>query len=130
MPIEVRKKVLIVDDDQLSRMILRRNVVLAGYDVILAADGQEAMQKIQGADLAVVDLIMPEMDGFETCRQIKNNKETSTLPVIVVTGLQADTDIDKANMAGADAWLIKPVKPEEFIAVIKKHLGSPFKIVS
>src|SRR5208283_3285293 len=132
MATEQRKKVLIVDDERLTRAVLQRNVILAGYDVMLASNGVEALQKIQEAapDLIVVDLVMPDMNGFEMCRRIRNNKQTTKIPVVVVSALQSQTDIEEAKASGADAYLTKPIKPEEFIKHIKKYLGSPFKAVT
>jgi CheY-like chemotaxis protein len=131
MAIEQRKKILIVDDEQLTRAVLQHNVILAGYDVIVASNGREAMQKIQEVtpDLIVVDLVMPDMNGFEMLRRIRSNKETMQTPVIVVSALQSQTDIEEAKASGADIYLTKPIKPEEFIKHVKKYLGSPFKAV-
>ena len=130
MATEHRKKILIVDDDRLTRAILQHNVVLAGYDTIVALNGQEAMQKIKEVtpDLIVVDLVMPDMNGFELCRRIRSNEQTQNTPVIVVTALQSKTDVEEAKLAGADACLTKPIKAEEFINHLKKYVPSPFKI--
>ena len=132
MAVELRKKVLIVDDERLTRAVLQHNVILAGYDAIVAGNGQEAMQKIHEVtpDLIVVDLVMPDMNGFEMCRRIRSNKETSKTPVIVVSALQSQTDVEEAKISGADVYLTKPIKPEEFIKHVKKFLGSPFKTPS
>jgi CheY-like chemotaxis protein len=132
MVIEQRKKILVVDDEQLTRAVLQHNVILAGYDVIVASNGREAMQKIQEVtpDLIVVDLVMPDMNGFEMLRRIRSNKETMQTPVIVVSALQSQTDIEEAKASGADIYLTKPIKPEEFIKHVKKYLGSPFKAVT
>jgi len=132
MAIEQRKKILIVDDERLMRAVLQHNVILAGYDVIVASNGREAMQKIQEVtpDLIVVDLVMPDMNGFEMLRRIRSNKETMQTPVIVVSALQSQTDIEEAKASGADIYLTKPIKPEEFIKHVKKYLGSPFKAVT
>ena len=132
MAIEQRKKILIVDDERLTRAVLQHNVILAGYDVIVASNGREAMQRIQEVtpDLIVVDLVMPDMNGFEMLRRIRSNKETMQTPVIVVSALQGQTDIEEAKTSGADIYLTKPINPEEFIKHVKKYLGSPFKAVT
>ena len=132
MAIEQRKKILIVDDERLTRAVLQHNVILAGYDVIVASNGREAMQKIQEVtpDLIVVDLVMPDMNGFEMLRRIRSNKETMQTPVIVVSALQSQTDIEEAKVIGCGHYLTKPIKPEEFITHVKKYLGSPFKVVT
>jgi len=132
MATELRKKVLIVDDERLTRAVLQHNVVLAGYDVMVAGSGKEAMEKIIDVtpDLIVVDLVMPDMNGFEMCRRIRSNKETTKTPVIVVSALQSQSDVEEAKISGANVYLTKPVKPEEFVSHIKKFLGSPFKTPS
>ncbi len=129
MAIEQRKKILIVDDERLTRAVLQHDVILAGYDVMVASNGKEAMQKIREVtpDLIVVDLVMPDMNGFEMCRQIRSNEQTKKTPVIVVSALQSQADIQEAKASGADVYLTKPIKPEEFIMHVKKYLGSPFK---
>ena len=116
MATEQRKKVLIVDDERLTRGpgALQHNVVLAGYDVVVASNGHErAMEKIEEAvpDLIVVDLVMPDMNGFEMCRRIRRNEQTTKTPIIVVSSLQSQTDIEDAKSAGANVYLTKPIKP-------------------
>jgi DNA-binding response OmpR family regulator len=131
MAIERRKSILIVDDEKLTRAKLQRDAVLAGYEVIVASNGQEALQKIEEVtpDLIVVDLVMPDMNGFETCRRIRINELTKKTPIIVVSALQSETDVADAKSSGADAYLIKPVKTEEFVKQLKEFLPSPFKSV-
>ena len=129
MTAEKRKKVLIVDDDELMRVVLKRNVILSGYDVIVATNGQLAMQKIEEVtpDLIVVDLVMPDMNGFEMCRLIRSNERTKHIPIIIISGLQGQSDLDEAKLVGANVFMAKPVKSEEFINHMKRLLGSMFK---
>lgn len=131
MAIEQRKKILIVDDERLTRAVLQHDVILAGYDVMVASNGKEAMQKIREVtpDLIVVDLVMPDMNGFEMCRRIRSNEQTKKTPVIVVSALQSQADIQEAKASGADVYLTKPIKPKQFINQVKEFLGSPFKAV-
>jgi DNA-binding response OmpR family regulator len=132
MKTEHRKKILIVDDERVTRAVLQHDIVLAGFDVIMASNGQEAMKKIREAvpDLIVVDLMMPDMNGFEMCRKIRGYEGTKKTPVIVVSALQSTSDQEDAKTSGADLYLTKPVKADEFVAHIKKFLGSPFKSAS
>ncbi|HTY11241.1 MAG TPA: response regulator [Bacteroidota bacterium] len=129
MKTEQRKKILIVDDERLTRAVLQHDIVLAGYDVMTASNGQEAMQKIREIipDLIVVDLVMPDMNGFEMCRKIRSYEGTKKTPVIVVSALQSQSDKEEAKTSGADLYLTKPVRAGEFVGHIKKFLGSPFK---
>jgi CheY-like chemotaxis protein len=129
MPTEHRKKILIVDDEEITRTLMQRNTTLAGYDVIVASNGREAMEKIQGVipDLIVADLMMPDMNGFELCRRLRNDERTKKIPVFVVSALQSESDIEQARLAGADLYLTKPIPSEVFVSHIKQYLGSPFK---
>ena len=129
MPSEQRKKILIVDDEDITRGLLRRNVVLAGYETLLASNGQEAIEMLgkETPDLIIVDLMMPEMNGFETCRRIREMEKTRRTPIVVVSALQGTSDIEDARHAGADDYMMKPVDSEEFKSMLKKYLPSPFK---
>jgi len=132
MATELRKKILIVDDEKLMRSLLQRNVVLAGYDVIVGSNGTEALKALEETtpDLIVVDLVMPDMNGFELCRRIRNNERTKKTPIIVVSALQGESDVADAKNSGADVFLTKPIKPAEFIDHVKKFLPSPFRTAS
>ena len=129
MPTEQRKKILVVDDERLTRAKLQHDIVLAGYDVIVASNGQEALKKIEEMtpDLIVVDLVMPDMNGFETCRRIRSIKQTTKTPVIIVSALQSQSDVADAKLAGADLYLTKPINSAEFVNHLKRYLPSPFK---
>ena len=129
MATEQRKKVLIVDDDELMRSVLKHHLVLGGYDVLVASNGKDAMDRVREAapDLIVVDLVMPDMNGFEMCRQIRRNEQTKNTQVIVISGLHGQADIEGARLSGANVCLSKPVNAEEFMNHVKTFLGSRFK---
>lgn len=126
---EKRNRVLIVDDESLTRAVLQRNVILAGYDVLLASNGKEALETIarETPDLIIIDLVMPDMNGFEACRRIRAKEQTKKTPIIVVSALRSDSDVEDAKAAGADSFLVKPAKPEELKHELQKFLPSPFK---
>ena len=126
---EQRKIVLIVDDESMLVTLLRRHVTNAGYDVDVATNGQEALDKIEEnpPDLVLLDLMMPRMNGFETCRRIRANQKTKELPVIIITALHSETDSSDAANCGANEFLTKPVDGPNLVKRIRHHLGSPFK---
>jgi DNA-binding response OmpR family regulator len=129
MVTERRKKVLIVDDEESITAVLQRYVTNAGYDFTTASNGQEALDKIQEdvPDLVLLDLIMPGINGFETCRRIRANEKIKKLPVIIVTALHSQADSADAQACGANAFLVKPINGEELAKRLRHYLGSPFK---
>lgn len=130
MVTERRKKVLIVDDESSMVSVLQRHVSNAGYDVEVASNGHEALEKIQKTvpDLVLLDLMMPGMNGFETCRRIRAGETTKKLPVIIVTALRSDTDSADAAACGANEFIVKPIDGEHLRKRLRQHLGSPFKL--
>jgi DNA-binding response OmpR family regulator/tRNA A-37 threonylcarbamoyl transferase component Bud32 len=106
---EVRKRVLFVDDSPTMVMMVEAWLTEAGYDVIVARDGDEGAKKVESVlpDLVIADVNMPRRDGFALCRAIKANRLTGTIPVILFTRLNEATDIVNGLAAGADAFVIK-----------------------
>ena len=103
--------VLVVDDDAVVRETLRAMVVCAGYRAVLAADGNEALEKLDHIqpDVVLLDVMMPGLDGFEVTRRIKNNPATILVPVILVTALDSRQERVQGIEAGADDFLNKPI---------------------
>jgi DNA-binding response OmpR family regulator len=130
MVTEQRKKVLIVDDEASMVAVLQRHVSNAGYDFASATNGQEALEKIQQdqPDLVLLDLVMPGMNGFETCRRIRENEKTKKLPVLIITALRSQSDSASAAACGANEFLVKPVDGPHLAKRLRFHLGSPFKM--
>jgi len=83
------RTILVVDDSELNRMMMESFIDPLGHQVIQAADGREALQQVQSIqpDLILLDVMMPEMDGFEVCRQLKSDPKTRGIPVIIITAL-------------------------------------------
>ena len=119
-----KQLILMVDDELDNRVMMRYFLESWGYDVELAANGQEALQKLAetGPDLVLLDLEMPVMDGFETCNRIKSDPKTEQVPVIMFTGLEATADKVKGIRKGADDYVVKTVDPEEIQARIEMIL--------
>jgi putative two-component system response regulator len=121
-----QKKVLIlvVDDHKLTRELLKTYLSQAGYETIDAENGEKALEKLSrhSPDLIILDLLMPVLDGFEVCRQVKENPRTALLPVIVATGLDDFDAKIKALESGADDYINKPVNERELLMRVKNHL--------
>ena len=125
----LRKKILVVDDDFLNVALLKRYVLNAGFDVNTAYNGKEALEKIQQEvpDLILLDSVMPEMNGFELCRQIRDDGKLKDIPIIMVTGLKAESDSVQGRISGANEFLVKPVAEKHLAERIRSYLHTAFK---
>ncbi len=121
MPNEDAKLILIVDDEIRMRRFMKMNLDLEGYRVIEASNGLEALDRIREdlPDLVLLDVMMPELDGFETLRIIR---ETSTVPVIILTVKDEESDKVKGLELGADDYVTKPFSSRELASRIKAVL--------
>jgi len=120
------KKVLIIEDDNFLRKLVLRKLMSEGYDVSEALDGEQGIKKAQteSPDLILLDLILPGIDGFEVLAQIKNNKDTNSIPVIILSNLGQKEDIEKGFNLGAVDYLIKAhFTPNEIIEKINALLA-------
>lgn len=109
------RRILIVDDDDATRVVTQVLVRAAGYDVETAADGIEGLAKIHlGIDLVLLDLVMPAMDGFEMCRRLRGDPTGGDIPVIMLTSMASHDDRLAAVEAGANDFIAKPVEETEF----------------
>lgn len=117
-------KVLVVDDIPLNRKLQQAYLDAVGYEVLLAQDGVEALQRIEeeNPDLILLDVMMPKMNGFQVCRRLKNNETTRFIPVIMVTALNEIEDKIKGIEAGADDFICKPFNKLELLARVKSLL--------
>ncbi|NJK35077.1 MAG: hybrid sensor histidine kinase/response regulator [Oscillatoriales cyanobacterium SM2_2_1] len=104
-------RILVVDDEKMIRLQLRRVMERAGYEVIEAADGQECLQQYQAfvPDMVLMDAMMPNMDGFDACAQIQRLPEPYHAPVLMITGLEDTSSVDQAFAAGATDYITKPI---------------------
>ena len=114
-------RVLVVDDIAANVRLLAGILKVADYDVLTAESGADALQKVEefAPDVVLLDVMMPEMDGFEVCRRLRENPHTAALPVVMVTALHETEDRVRALEAGADDFLTKPVNEIEVVARVK-----------
>jgi len=118
--------ILVVDDSPDTLSFLNEALERAGFTVLIALEGKQALtiaEKIT-PDMILLDAIMPNMDGFETCQQLKANKALEKIPVIFMTGLSDTDSVVKGLEAGGVDYLHKPIKPNELVARIRVHLNN------
>jgi adenylate cyclase len=117
-------RILIADDSAVNRDILQARLAVHGYEILTAADGQEALHMGRQAqpDLILLDVMMPELDGFEVCRRLKADPSLPFMPVIMVTAKTDSSDIVAGLEAGGDEYLTKPVDHAALVARIKSML--------
>ncbi len=119
-----KELVLMVDDELDNRVMMRYFLESWGYEVDLAENGQEALDKVDATRPALIllDLEMPVLNGFETCERLKENPDTEDIPIIMFTGLEATSDKVRGINGGADDYVVKTVDPEEIQARIEMIL--------
>ena len=117
--------ILAVDDNRMSRLKLARTLEGGGYSVSQADGGRTAMDMLRsgGFDLVLLDILMPEVDGFQVLREMKNDADLQNIPVIVISGLEDMDSVDRCLAAGADDFLSKPVDPTVLQDHVRKLLG-------
>ena len=120
------KKILIIDDTDSDRKIVKRFLNKAGYDnIVIAETGEQgvAMAASEKPDLVITDTMMPGIDGFETCRQIREEHDEDEMKIIVTTGAIDAVDAVKARKAGANDYCVKTSDPELIITAVKNLIG-------
>ena len=122
---KVKPRILVVDDEPEAVELVEFNLKQAGYAVTTAADGAEALKKArsQTPDLVVLDVMLPEMDGFEICKTLRLDPATARVPIIMLTAKAAEIDRVLGLELGADDYLTKPFSPRELLLRIKKILS-------
>ncbi len=119
----MKTKVLIVDDEKDIIEILQYNLENEGFEVVTAYDGVDAINKLdQKPDLIILDIMMPKMDGFQTCQKIRQTKGFETTPIIFLTAKSGEIDEIKGLNLGADDYIQKPISPKLIIARVNSNL--------
>ena len=118
------KTILIVDDETSNITLLRKILGEEGYKLFVAKNGEKALQQVTThyPDLILLDIMMPEMDGYEVCRRLKANEKTKDIPIIFVTAKNQDTDETQGLELGAVDYITKPISPAIVKARVKTQL--------
>jgi CheY-like chemotaxis protein len=119
------KRILLVEDDRFLRKAAEATLRRHGFNVCTAVDGEEALQRLQAEspDLVLLDLIMPKMQGFEVLRLMKQNPATKQIPVVVLSNLGQESDVQQALQGGAIAYLIKAnLSLQDLVTHVEKFL--------
>ena len=119
------KRILVVEDQEDLRGILRDLLTGSGYDVAEAADGREGVAKAKShrPDLILMDIQLPVIDGYEATRQIKADPNFKTTPIIAISSFAMKGDEEKARAAGCDTYVTKPYSPLQLLRLIRDFLG-------
>jgi CheY-like chemotaxis protein len=121
----MRKKVLAVDDQNTVLMLERMMLSSAGFDVVTARDGEEALEKAaaEGPDLILLDVMMPKMDGYATCRALRARPETKSTPILMVTTRSEVNNMQTGFAAGCNEYVTKPFNAVELVSIVQRYLG-------
>jgi len=119
--------ILVADDEKHIRRLLQVNLERAGYAVLTAGDGKQALAVLaeQDVDLVVLDWMMPRLNGLEALVRLRQNAVTESLPVLMLTAKAGDWDVLKVLGSGAECSLTKPFNPMELLTIIKRMIGGP-----
>jgi DNA-binding response OmpR family regulator len=120
-----RPVILVADDDPDILELVAFRLERAGYEIVRASDGEEALQRVseRAPDLAVLDVMMPKLTGYEVTQRIRADEATSAIPVILLTARVQEADVERGFEAGADDYLKKPFSPQELRARVQAILG-------
>lgn len=119
-----KARVLVVDDAKPIVMVIDTNLRLAGYDVLTAYNGREALQAIREhrPDCVILDIMMPEMSGWEVLEEVHADPEIAKTQIMMLTALGDDSDISRGYELGVDMYLTKPFEPDELIEFVERVL--------
>jgi len=119
------KIIMTADDSASVRQMVSFTLKQNGYDVIEAVDGKDALNKLsaQKVDMLITDLNMPNLDGIGLIKGVRGSSVNKFIPIIMLTTESQDSKKGEGKAAGATGWIVKPFKPEQLIAVVKKVLG-------
>ena len=119
------KCILVVDDSETVRQVLQMSLANAGFDVVEAEDGVDALSKLSDAqvDMLITDLNMPNMDGLELIKKVREEGAHRFTPIVMLTTESSEEKKLAGREAGASGWIVKPFKPEQLLKVVKMVLG-------
>jgi len=121
----MKKRILVVDDDEMVLTALGELLKPEGYEVQLVSSGSEAMLRLDedGYDLLLLDIIMPLMDGFELCRKVRDKERYRETPIVFLTAKSREEDKISGLAAGANLFLSKPVSPKKLLDIVSRTIG-------
>jgi len=121
-----KKKILVVDDQKHIVRLVQITLEKAGYEVVTAYDGVEALEKVEQEhpDMLVLDVMMPRMDGFEVLQRLQADPRYQQIPVIMLTAKAQDADIFKGWQSGVSSYLVKPFNPRELLTFVQRIFQS------
>ncbi|MDT8441440.1 MAG: response regulator [Desulfuromonadales bacterium] len=119
------RKIMIVDDSPTVLQVLRLTLHNAGFETIEAVDGQDALHKLAGQkiDMMITDLNMPNLDGIDLIKAVREKAATRFVPIVMLTTESAEEKKQQGKAAGATGWIVKPFKPEQLLKVVSMVLG-------
>jgi two-component system cell cycle response regulator DivK len=120
----MKKRILVVEDQRDNRQILHDLLTNAGFDIVEAENGEEAIAFAQASppDLILMDIQLPILDGYEATRRLKADPDLKSIPIIVVTSYALSGDQEKARLAGCDDYVAKPFSPRLLLTKIKEYV--------
>ncbi len=118
-------RILVAEDEKDIRELIAFTLRFAGFDVILATNGAEAIEvaAAEKPDLILMDVRMPKMSGYEACRRLKENPQTALLPVVFLSAKGQDSEIQQGLESGAEEYILKPFAPDELIQQVRDILN-------
>jgi CheY-like chemotaxis protein len=115
-------KVLVVDDDEVIVRLLELNFELEGHEVVSVLDGQQALDRIGelAPDVVLLDVMMPEVDGYRVCEVLRADPATAALPIVFLSARAQEVDIVRGTEVGGDAYVTKPFEPLELVELVER----------
>ena len=121
----MKKVILVADDSPTIRKFVSISLKVKGYEIIQVADGMQALEVLpsEKIDLVITDLNMPNIDGFELIKTIRSNEDYREIPIIILSSLSGNEDIEKGMQCGADSYLLKPFDSKRVLYEVSKFLN-------
>ncbi len=120
----MKKRILIIDDEPELAQLISIFLGTAGFEVLSTYDGRQALEMLERLppDLVICDMVMPVMDGVATIQAIRSNPRMRSIPIIMLSAREQVRDIERALLAGANDYIVKPFRGTEIVATVKKNL--------
>jgi len=120
-------RVLVVDDNDVTRQLISLNLEFEGFEVMTAVDGQDCLDKVHEMqpDAVTLDVMMPRLDGIRTAARLREDPRTRTVKIVMVTAAAQERDRARGEEVGVDAYLTKPFDPSVLVATVRRVLGLP-----